>query len=613
MLAHDIQAQDSNRQHVLQAQLPQRLARLRQRGARLGPACWDINALHLLGEDAAMIASACRTPENSDLAACLDALHEAVAELLHPPRLPGHAASARIAKLIDTLAQKQPPDDAERVADAGPSITIAGATHELGFPLLVMAPDHYWTRLAQETLPSSPSAAATRASVHEDPAPMPGRVAIAAKPNPDAATTGASLVESNVFANAGRTHEQLLRRVSECLAMEDAGIRAGGLMLFSLQDAPSRRKESGAARHDAQMAEVGEFLTTHVGRNDLVANVGNESFLLLNPDCDPGLLEAYAFNLRDRIAREPFVDDPRQRFLFDVGVCPFVTGATQADAMHDAARGAIDSARAAGRHGVSVVRQIEAAIDADLIERIRAALAGDGFQLLFQPIVSLRGEEDEQFQVLLRLQGDDQRLHTAAELIPAAARAGLMVEVDRWVLERCVQLLARRAHDTRAPRLFVSQSLDSVRDPDSPDWLRDMLLRQPIAGDTLCVELSANDATRALTTVGRYATAMKIAGARLSLSAFEAGVLGDRLLQALPVDFIKVSPRYLRFDDALICSELRALVERLQGDGKRVIAPRVEDARGAATLWAAGVDFIQGNFVQEAGADLAFDFRASIL
>ena len=65
-------------------------------------------------------------PENSELAAGLDALQEAFAELLHPPRLPGHAASARREKLIDTLAQKQPPHDAERVADAGPSITIAG-------------------------------------------------------------------------------------------------------------------------------------------------------------------------------------------------------------------------------------------------------------------------------------------------------------------------------------------------------------------------------------------------------------------------------------------------------------------------------------------------------
>ncbi|MEO5561276.1 MAG: EAL domain-containing protein [Dokdonella sp.] len=602
---------------MLQAQLPQRLLRLRQRGERLGPACWDINALHLLAEDAVMMAGACRTPENSDLAACLDALHETVAELLHPPRLPDQAAAARIAKLINTLAQQQPPESPNSAALEATSIMIPGATHELGFPLLVMTPEQYWTRRANSPAPASHNAAPARTIAEPEtpssPKPPASLASMPTHPHPREGMPRPTPDGSAVTVTAGRTQEQLLRRVSECLAMEDAGIRAGGLLLFSLQDAQTRRDQAGAARHDAQLAEVSEFLINHVGRNDLVARVGDDSFLLFNPDCDPGLLDAYAFNLRDRVAREPFVDDPLQRYFFDVGVCPFVAGASQADAMHDAARGAIDNARAAGRHGVSVVRKIEATIDAGLIERIRAALKGDGFQLLFQPIVSLRGEEDEQFQVLLRLQGDDQRLHTAAELIPAAERAGLMVAVDRWVLQRCVQLLGRRAHDTRAPRLFVSQSLDSVRDPASPDWLRQLLARDPIAADTLCVELSANDATRALTAVSRYAVAIKNAGARLSLSGFEAGVLGERLLQALPADFIKVSPRYLRFDDALICSELRTLVERLQGDGKRVIAPRVEDARGAATLWAAGVDFIQGNFVQQAGAELAFDFQAAIL
>ncbi|MEO6689824.1 MAG: GGDEF domain-containing phosphodiesterase [Dokdonella sp.] len=615
MLAHAVHAQGSNRDHVLQAQLPQRLARLRQRGERLGPACWDINALQLLAEDAAMIAGACRTPENADLAACLDALHQAVADLLHPPRLPDHAASVRIAKLIGLLAQKQPPGNATPVADEATSIMIAGATHELGFPLLVVPPDQYWTRFANGTLPSSRNAVVMQTAAHaEAPAPsavVASRAAIAAKAPADQGAAGALPDESTIVANAGRTRDQLLRRVSECLAMEDAGIRAGGLLLFSLQDAQARSQESGNAPHDAHMVEVGDFLVAHVGRNDLVASVGNDGFLLFNPDCDPGLLDAYAFNLCDRIARETFIDG--QRFLFDVGVCPFVTGATRAEAMQNAARDAIDNARAAGRHGVSVVRKIEAAIDASLIERIRTALESDGFQLLFQPIVSLRGEEDEQFQVLLRLQDDDEQLHTAAEIIPAAERAGLMVAVDRWVLERCVHLLGRNLHDVRTPRLFVSQSLHSVRDPDSPDWLRELLARHPIAGDTLCVELSANDATRALTAVSRYAKATKDAGARFSLSGFEAGVLGERLLQALPIDYIKVSPRYLRFDDALIGVELRTLVERLQSDGKRVIAPRVEDARGAATLWAAGVDFIQGNFVQEAGAELAFDFQAAMM
>ena len=52
------------------------------------------------------------------------------------------------------------------------------------------------------------------------------------------------------------------------------------------------------------------------------------------------------------------------------------------------------------------------------------------------------------------------------------------------------------------------------------------------------------------------------------------------------------------------------MAENLHDRGTRVIAPRVEDARGAAASCLTGVDFIQGNFVQAADSDLAFDFHS---
>jgi EAL domain-containing protein (putative c-di-GMP-specific phosphodiesterase class I) len=378
-----------------------------------------------------------------------------------------------------------------------------------------------------------------------------------------------------------------------------------------VQDAAGLHQQIGAERWRTMLAAVQEFLIGHVGRNDLVADAGDGLFLLFNPDCDPGLLEPYALNLRDRVSRESF--EAGQRIVFDIGVCPFVAGALHVDAMREAASGAIDAERAAGRHGVAVVRKVETAIDIGLLERIRFALEATGFQLLFQPIVSLRGEDEAQFQVLLRMQGDDQRVHTAAEVIPEAKRAGLIRAIDRWVLEHCVALLAHRTQTTRLPRLFVSQSLDSLCDPDHAVWLRELLAEHGIAGDAISVELQSDDATRAMADVRAHALALKEFGTTLTLSGFESGVLGERLLQSLPVDYVKISPRYLRLTDAAVAAELKTLVEHLQQSGRRVIAPRVEDARSTASLWVAGVDFIQGNFVQQPGADLVFDFQAGVL
>lgn len=410
-----------------------------------------------------------------------------------------------------------------------------------------------------------------------------------------------------------RSCEQLLRVLSDCLAMDDAGTRNGGLLLFAPVKGASLQARAGSARFGQLFGELAARLAAHAGADDLVAVDPAGRLLLLNPDREAGLLEAYALTLRDRLALERVDagDGAHEAIGFDVGICPFVAGARRADGMRHAAQDAIDRGRAAGRSGVFSVRDAAALIDPELLERIRAALDGDGFSLLFQPIVALRGEEREQFQALLRLRGADGHVYAAAEIVPAAVQAGLIDAIDRWVLARCIDLIAAQTQEGRTPRLFVNQSLESVHDAALPAWLGGLLRERGVAGDAISLELRAADAAAAQPEVERHAEALRAFGVGLALSGFESGATGERLL-ALPVDFVKISPRYLRSSAEGAAEELRALVERVHDAGKRVIAPHVEDARGVAALWTAGIDFVQGNFVQHADHELAFDFHASV-
>jgi EAL domain-containing protein (putative c-di-GMP-specific phosphodiesterase class I)/GGDEF domain-containing protein len=423
-----------------------------------------------------------------------------------------------------------------------------------------------------------------------------------------AASTSAASVDGTVVRDA------LLQRLAEWLAMEDAHTRAGGLLVFELEDGAALRARLGETRSERLLVEIGTFLANHAGPRDMVAREGTSGFLLLNSDREVAALEGYAANIRDRLARETFAAaEGAARLLLDAGVCAFRDSGGDALAMLEAAKVAVAKARKEGRHGVFLVHDANTTNDADLVRQIRFALDGAGLQILFQPIVSLHGEEHEQFQALLRLQGDNGRQYVAAELVPVAERAGLIAEIDRWVFAECVAMILERTASGRGPRLFLSQSLASVRDEGRIDWMRELLERQDVRGDNISLELNVANAASAVDDVATYGAAIKPLGLTLTLSGFEAGPAGERLLDALPVDFIKLSPRYVRIDDDAVRKELRDLVALAHERSMQVIAPRVEDARGAAALWSAGVDFIQGNFVQRAGHDLAFDFHASVM
>jgi PleD family two-component response regulator/EAL domain-containing protein (putative c-di-GMP-specific phosphodiesterase class I) len=426
--------------------------------------------------------------------------------------------------------------------------------------------------------------------------------------------SAAPVAQSAPAADGTVSREALLQRLAECLAMEDARTRAGGLVVFELEDAAVLKIRLGDARFDRLFAEIGSFVASHAGPRDLVARDGTNGFLLLNSDREGADLEAYAANVRDRLSRETFAAaDGAARLLLDAGVSAFRGSGGDALAMVEGAKAAIEAARRANRHGVFAAHDATKTNDTELARLIRFALDGAGLQILFQPIVSLHGEEHEQFQALLRLAGDDGHQYVAGEIVPVAERAGLIGEIDRWVFAECVAMIVERSRTGRAPRLFLSQSLASVREPDRIAWMREVLEARHVRGDSVSLEIMVANAAAAVEDVAKFSAAIRPLGLTLTLSGFESGIEGGQLVDAFAVDFVKLSPRYVRVDDDTVRRELRELVAFAHERNLQVIAPRVEDARGAAALWSAGVDFIQGNFVQRAGHDLAYDFHASVM
>ena len=405
----------------------------------------------------------------------------------------------------------------------------------------------------------------------------------------------------------------LTRRLTEMLTMEDAATRSGGLLFVEIEDGQRLHGRLSVRAYEALLASLTATLGGHAGNADMLARCGDAGFLLLNPDRDATALETLATNLRERVARDVFrADDAPLHLGVVVGICPFVAGAGDAKAMIDAAERAMLEARSPDRGGVYTFQpRNDGAASRIIAEAIRQALESSGFRVVFQPIVSLHGEEDEQFQALLRLPMDDGRMYAASELVPAAEQAGLIAEVDRWMLESCIRTIGEHLRDDRSLRLFVSQSLGSVRDAERIDWLRRTLEQHRVPASHVSVELRMDDAFDALAEVVAFALAMKQIGVGMTISGFEAGARGNELMRHLPVDFVKLSARYARAHDDAIRTELRELVRLAHDSGRRVIAPRVEEARVAASLWSSGVDLIQGNFVQQAGGDMSYDFHAA--
>ena len=86
------------------------------------------------------------------------------------------------------------------------------------------------------------------------------------------------------------------------------------------------------------------------------------------------------------------------------------------------------------------------------ITRIRHAFENDMFSLLFQPIISLRGDSDEHYEVFLRMIDTQDNQMRPAEFLQTAIEHNVAGKIDRWVSLQSIKMLSghrAKGHNTR--------------------------------------------------------------------------------------------------------------------------------------------------------------------
>jgi len=409
----------------------------------------------------------------------------------------------------------------------------------------------------------------------------------------------------------------VIERINEALLEDTLVDGDGGVLFLEIDGAVALRERLGLTVLEQLHADVARELVSQLREFDMTARYGEGSFFVLAPERSAGELEAMAVLLRTALATHAFKADGKPlRLRVMIGVCPLHHGFADAGAVLNTAERTCREARSQPS-GVAVFaprRGLGREQQADLLERIAHAIERDAFDLLYQPIVPLQGGEEAQYQTLVRLRDESGRIFTAAEIIPVAREAELVLDIDRWVISRALAVIARRQREAHPVRLFVSQAGQSICTADHADWIVSQLGEAGVASDLLCIELPLSELEEQQEAALRFCRTLVSAGVHLCLSQFESGMAGDSLLEALPVDFLKLSPRYLSAAAAQsVRDELMTTIERAHLRNISVVAHRVEDAQSAATLWIVGVDYLQGNMVQQAGSALDFDFQTAVL
>ncbi|MCX7514291.1 EAL domain-containing response regulator [Frateuria hangzhouensis] len=234
------------------------------------------------------------------------------------------------------------------------------------------------------------------------------------------------------------------------------------------------------------------------------------------------------------------------------------------------------------------------------LQLLKQALTQDNFMLYHQHTVSLQDAEGEYSEVLLRMNGPQGEV-LPGFFMPIAEKHQLTPAIDRWVLNRAIETLKARDGQGIQTTFFVKLTAESMQDATFLPWLEDRLKRAALRQGQLVLEMTESKVVTLLRPAQEFINRWKKIGGRFALEQFGSGLNSFQLLAHIDADYLKIDRTYMNQlpqhpENQKKIGEICAQAHEMK---RLTVAEWVEDATSTSLLFACGVDFVQGNFLQE--------------
>ncbi|MBI4966540.1 MAG: EAL domain-containing protein [Rhodospirillales bacterium] len=255
------------------------------------------------------------------------------------------------------------------------------------------------------------------------------------------------------------------------------------------------------------------------------------------------------------------------------------------------------------REGAALtVRGLDKGISVELsstvkeMSRVKTIVEKGGFDVVFQPVISLTDHAVHHFECLSRIHGEGGG--SPFKLVTFAEDTGLITQLDRVILERVASLLHKNFMGDRTIRLAVNLSGRSLTDGPFIRELRAILANYPPFGPRLLFEMTESAEVKDFEQVNAIIQELRQLGHPVCLDDFGAGAAAFHYLRRLTVDFVKIDGSYIlkALTDRSNIPFLKAIASLCRDLKIAMIGEMIEDKPTADLLRELGVQFGQGYY-----------------
>ncbi|MFT7224288.1 MAG: diguanylate cyclase (GGDEF)-like protein/PAS domain S-box-containing protein [Cellvibrionaceae bacterium] len=362
------------------------------------------------------------------------------------------------------------------------------------------------------------------------------------------------------------------------------------------------------------LAAIAKLLEQNSQADDFIARVGDDSFAIVGSENSLSKLIDVSNNICSAI-RDHFFDVKSKTIRLTASIGITLINDTTIDAQFaiNQATQAIDAIRSKGQSkqgdGVNIY-QAEKSEQTVMASALQQAIKENRFRLLFQPIISLRGDSVERYEVFLRMIDDDGKEISPEKFLNTAKSIQAIGKIDRWVLLEAIKQLSKRDQKAKHAQLQVHISHHSLCDESLLGWLKVAFQAAKVDPKSLVLQSSESTINDYLSVAKKFIEEATSMGISFCINNFGCALDQMALLDHVDVAQVKIDGSFSIEiqENSENIEAMGKLLNALNEKQKIIIVPMVEKASILATLWKMNVQCIQGNYIRALGPNMDYEF-----
>ncbi len=364
----------------------------------------------------------------------------------------------------------------------------------------------------------------------------------------------------------------------------------------------------GHVTGDRLLGSIATRIESALRPADTVARFGGDEFVILTEGIqDAHLATAIARRIQEAF-QQPFELRGTEVFIsVSMGIALWSPRYTSSEELVRDADTAMYRAKAMGKNRFELFdeamhREVVTALN--LENDLRRAVERQEFEVYYQPIVTLEDGRISGFEALVRWRHPERGLLLPKEFIPLAEEIGLVVPIDRWVLEEaCRQLRNWQVRFRQNPPLKVNVNLSGIQfaRPDLIAHVDHTVRKSGLFGRSLNLEITESLIMEDASYAAAMLEQLKSLGIGICIDDFGTGYSSMSYLKKFNIDVLKIDQSFVSrmIEDDESLEIVRTITNLAHNLGKVTVVEGVETAAQLELIRAMKPTRIQGFYISE--------------